>query len=87
MDAIFLFMVGELIVLGALARRGRLRRATWSAWMGQLAAGACLLGAVRAALVEAPWPHVLGWLAASLPAHLYDVHRRWREDPVGPSQA
>lgn len=43
-----------------------------------LAAGACLLLAVRAALVDAAWPWVALGLAAALAAHIWDMKRRWR---------
>lgn len=38
--------------------------------------GVLILLAVRAALTGAPWWMVAGWLALSLPAHLYDLRRR-----------
>ena len=38
--------------------------------------GALILLALRAALTGAPWWAVAGWLALSLPAHLYDLRRR-----------
>jgi hypothetical protein len=40
--------------------------------------GACLLLALRAALVGAPWPWVAAALAASLPLHVADLARRKR---------
>lgn len=42
-----------------------------------LAAGLCLMLAVRAALVEAGWQWVAFWLFASLIAHFVDLGRRW----------
>lgn len=38
--------------------------------------GALILLAVRAALTGSEWWVVAGWLALSLPAHLYDLRRR-----------
>ena len=35
-----------------------------------------ILLALRAALTGAGWPWVAGWLALSLPVHLYDLARR-----------
>jgi len=42
-----------------------------------LAAGLCLMVAVRAALVDAGWQWVAFWLFASLIAHFIDLSRRW----------
>lgn len=42
-----------------------------------LAAGACLLLAVHAALLDRPWVWVAAPLAAGLLAHLLDLSRRW----------
>lgn len=38
--------------------------------------GALMVLALRAALTGAGWPVVAFWLAASLPVHLADLHRR-----------
>jgi len=46
--------------------------------LGQLSAGVFLLLAVRAALTGAPWPLTAVLLTASLPAHAFDLARRWR---------
>ncbi|HSP20062.1 MAG TPA: hypothetical protein VLQ79_11140 [Myxococcaceae bacterium] len=46
--------------------------------VGQLAAGAFLLGAVRCALTGADARWTAGCLLAALPAHLFDLVRRWR---------
>jgi hypothetical protein len=46
--------------------------------LGQLLAGAMLLLAVRCALTQAPWPWTALFLAASFPAHLFDLSRRVR---------
>jgi hypothetical protein len=44
------------------------------AW--NLAAGACLLLALRAALTQAGWPWVALFLTAALVAHIGDFRRR-----------
>lgn len=43
-----------------------------------LAAGACLLLALRAALTDAGWTGTAAWLGLALAAHLADLGRRWR---------
>lgn len=40
--------------------------------------GACMMLALRAALVGAPWPWIALALAASFPVHLADLIRRGR---------
>jgi len=47
------------------------------ALIGNLLSGACLMLAVRAALIDAPWMHVAAWLLLSLVAHLADLALRW----------
>ncbi|WP_419815809.1 hypothetical protein [Glacieibacterium sp.] len=55
----------------------------WLAYLGRwdlvrmLVPGAILLLAVHAALTGGPWWQVAAWLTASLPAHLYDLYRRF----------
>jgi hypothetical protein len=46
--------------------------------LGNLVSGACLMLAVRAALLDAPWQQVAAWLLSSLLAHLADLALRWR---------
>lgn len=41
-----------------------------------LAAGACLLLAVRSALLDDPWWSTALWIALSLPAHVLDLSLR-----------
>ncbi|WP_430910579.1 hypothetical protein [Methylobacterium sp. sgz302541] len=48
-----------------------------------LAAGAALMLALRAALVGAPWTAVAGWLLAALAAHAAEMV--WRLRRPGPS--
>jgi hypothetical protein len=58
--------------------------------LGNLVSGACLMLAVRAALLDAPWRQVAAWLLASLLAHLTDLALRWRRrgrSAAGPSSA
>ncbi len=43
-----------------------------------LLAGACLLMAVRSALIQSPWAWIAVWLAAALIAHVADLAQRWR---------
>ena len=45
--------------------------------LANLAAGSALLLAVGAALRDAPWTWVAGFLAAALLAHLVDLAARW----------
>jgi hypothetical protein len=62
--------------------------ALWRRWSGNgpglgamaanLASGACLLLAVRAALVGAAWEWVAVALLGSLLAHAADLYGRWR---------
>lgn len=45
--------------------------------VANLAAGACLLLALRAALTGSGWETIAAWLAASFVAHGVDLTRRW----------
>ncbi|MBM4214256.1 MAG: hypothetical protein FJ179_11160 [Gammaproteobacteria bacterium] len=51
------------------------------ALIGSLLSGACLMLAVRAALIDAPWEHLAAWLLLSLVAHLADLALRWSQRP------
>lgn len=76
-DAILLFTVLEAAIL--LAYRHRTGRGVPAQdLLAALAAGLCLMLALRAALVGSPWPWIALWLAAALAAHLADLRRRWR---------
>jgi hypothetical protein len=76
-DLILALMVAEASALGL-----------WRWWSGRgpgpvavlanLAAGACLMLALRAALTAAGLPAVLGWLSLALVAHLFDLALRLR---------
>lgn len=48
-----------------------------------LAAGFCLLAALRAALGGAAWPWIAAALLGALVAHLLDLRRRWRPAVFG----
>ena len=45
---------------------------------GNLAAGACLLLALRGALAGSDWRQTALWLLAALVAHAFDLYARWR---------
>ncbi len=47
-------------------------------WALNLLSGLCLMGAVRAALTDAPWFWVALGLAAAGAVHAADLARRWR---------
>lgn len=46
-----------------------------------LAAGACLLLALRTVLAGAPWRWTALWLGLSFVAHLADIAGRWQKHP------
>jgi hypothetical protein len=74
-DAILLLVFVEAIVVLLLARRGR---GPGAALLPTLIAGAALLLALRAALMQAPWTAVAAWLAAAGLAHGVDLALRLR---------
>jgi hypothetical protein len=75
-------MLVEGVVLLALARRsGAVRLFPIAA---NLASGACLVLALRAALIGAPWTMTALWLGLSFAAHAADLISRLR--PAGPSR-
>jgi len=81
-DLVLALVALEAIGL-AIYRRRTGRGVAAGDLLPNLVAGACLLLALRAALTGAGWMWVAGWLAASLPAHLADLRRRWRRSPGG----
>ncbi len=77
-DVALAMVAVELAVLAILARR-RGGRPSLAALAANLAAGAGLMLALRAALAGAGWAWVAAALAASLAAHIIDVVLRFRE--------
>ncbi|MBL6455641.1 hypothetical protein JMJ55_09925 [Belnapia sp. T6] len=76
-DLILLLMLTEaLVVLAWWHRTGR--GLAPAAFLPFLLAGACLMLALRAALVGAAWPWMALALLGALLAHLLDLWRRWR---------
>ena len=70
-DAILAGMVAEAVALFALRRRfGR-------AMLPNLAAGACLLMAMRLAMSGAWWAWMSASLLGALVAHAIDLRQRW----------
>jgi hypothetical protein len=72
-------MALEALVFAALHLRGRLRVPV-AGLLLNLAAGACLLLALRTVLVGADWRVAGAWLAAAGLAHLGDLGLRLRAD-------
>jgi hypothetical protein len=75
-DAILVLVVLEGAVLAAVWRWAG-RGLPPEQFLPTLAAGACLLLALRSALTQA-WPWVAMWLAAALLSHVVDLSLRWR---------
>ncbi|MEY6431060.1 hypothetical protein ABC977_01405 [Thioalkalicoccus limnaeus] len=76
-DLILFLVVVEAVAILAY-RRISGRGPALADLLSNLLAGACLMLAVRAALVDAGWQWVAVWLFAGLVAHLFDLSRRWR---------
>lgn len=74
-DAILLLVSLEALALAGLRGRGGPPLATL---LANLASGAALMLALRAALVGAGWVAVAGWMLAGLVAHLVDLALRFR---------
>ena len=73
-----IFAIEAAIVLVYLRRSGLLRGGRGVGTLfANIAAGACLLLAVRAALTDSPWQWVALWIGLSLPFHLVDLVSRW----------
>lgn len=86
MDALFasgrivdlvLLLIGIEVLLLWTWRRGGGRAPALFHLLPNLAAGACLLCALRAGLTGAAWPVVAAWLTAGLAGHLADLWLRW----------
>ena len=76
-DAILGLVLLEALVLLIYARRTG-RGIAPRALLPNVAAGGCLLLALRSALVDAPWLWSAAWLMVALLAHLADLRQRWR---------
>ena len=74
-DGILLLVAAEALLLAWLSRRGG---PALPALLANLASGAALMLALRAALVGAGWIAVAGWLLAGLLAHCADLGLRFR---------
>ncbi|MGH1573104.1 hypothetical protein ACRAWG_23540 [Methylobacterium sp. P31] len=74
-DAILLLVAGEALLLAWLGRRGG---PSLPGLLANLASGAALMLALRAALVGAGSAAIAGWLLAGLAAHLADLGLRFR---------
>lgn len=74
-DGILLLVALEALVLAWLSRRGG---PPMAALLANLASGAALMLALRAALVGAGWVAVAAWMLAGLLAHLVDLGLRFR---------
>lgn len=75
MDVVLAFVTVEAVALFLLRRRTGLQPLDV---LGQLGAGTALVLAVRCALTGADARWTAGFLAAALPAHLFDLARRVR---------
>ena len=75
-DLILLLMVAELLALAAWRGSGRVAPALADV-LPYLLSGAALLGALRVALTDGPWPVMAMALLLAFAAHLYDLYRRW----------
>lgn len=76
-DLILLLMALEALVVCVLAY-GLRRRLPVAGLLLNLAAGACLLLALRAVLTDAGWMLVGVWLTGALVAHVSDLFLRLR---------
>ena len=74
-DAVLLLVAVEASILAWIGRRRGLPLASL---LANLASGAALMLALRAALVGAGWIAVAGWMLAGLIAHLADLSLRFR---------
>ena len=82
-DAVIAFTLAEAIAL-AVWHRATGRGLAAADWAPNLAAGLCLMLALRAALAGAAWPWIVAALAGSGLAHAADLRRRLgRRSPDG----
>ncbi len=75
-DGILAFMLIEAIVLIIVRKKTGRGLRSLDLFLS-LAAGAALLLALRAALTGVSWIPIALWLLVALPAHLWDLRRRW----------
>jgi hypothetical protein len=75
-DLILAFVALEAVALLVYAH-GTARGIAPMGVLTNLAAGTCLLLALRCALVASPWGWTAAWLLAALFAHLADLGQRW----------
>ena len=85
-DAILVLVAIETVVLLLLWRWRRIGIAPHRL-VPMLAAGACLLLALRAVLAGQSWHMSALWLGLSFIAHLVDVAARWRRRDAASTQA
>lgn len=81
-DAILALVVIEAVALALWRRRARSAPRAVDL-LPNLLAGAALLLALRAALVDSSWPWIAAPLAGALVAHVADLHRRGALAPRG----
>ncbi len=85
-DVVLAVVAVEVALLAAPALRRRFALSPLD-WIGQVLAGVFLLGAVRCALTGADHRFTAAMLLASLPAHLFDMGRRFRSRRIAPGPA
>jgi hypothetical protein len=83
-ELILVAMLLEAAVLGVVGLRSR-GRGPAAGLLLNLAAGGCLLLALRAVLVGGSWMAAAAWLSGALIAHVGDVVLRLRERARAPS--
>ncbi len=79
--SVLLWIVALVVVEGAvLAWLWVSKRIGWAPRLlfGQLASGASLMLAVRAAILDQPWTQIALWLICALIAHVVDLVLRYR---------
>ena len=75
-DFIIAFTVCEALILIAYFRASG-RGIAAANLLPNLGAGACLMLALRGALMSASWPTIAAPLAAAFVFHVTDLYRRW----------
>lgn len=77
-DLILAFMVFEVVAL-MVWLRATASIGTIADLAPNISAGACLVLALRGALMAAPWPMIAGALTGAFVSHLIDIYRRLRD--------